>query len=89
MVITASTIITLCSLITAIIAIFTLIFKVHKWFLKQEKQDEEIRKQKEEMKLVFKCIFACLDGLEQLGCNHSVPATKEALENYLNDMAHQ
>lgn len=33
-------------------------------------------------------ISACLDGLEQLGANHSVPKAKAELEKYLNKKAH-
>ena len=88
MTITTSTIITIASLITALTAIFTVIFKVHKWFLKQEKQDVEIRNIKNEQRLICTGVLACLDGLEQLGCNHSVPAAKSKLEEYINDAAH-
>ena len=89
MYVTASTIITLASLITAIVAIFTVIFKIHKWFLKQEKQDSEIQHLKDEQRIICTGVLACLDGLEQLGCNHSVPRAKEKLENHINEMAHQ
>ena len=89
MVITTSTIITLASLITAVGAIFTVIFKIHKWFLKQEKQDIEIRNLKAEQRIICTGVLACLDGLEQLGCNHSVPKAKEKLEEHINKAAHQ
>lgn len=32
---------------------------------------------------------AVLDGLQQLGCNHSVPKAKADLENYLTEQAHK
>lgn len=32
---------------------------------------------------------AILDGLQQLGCNHTVPKAKEELEEYLNIEAHK
>ncbi|MGD6877822.1 hypothetical protein [Bacillus infantis] len=88
MTITASTIITIASLLTAIGAIFTVVFKVHKWFLKQEKQDEDIKNLKDEQRIICTGVLACLDGLEQLGCNHSVPKAKEKLEEHINNAAH-
>ena len=84
-----SLIITIASLLTAVITIFALIFKIHNWYLKQEKQDAEIKAIKEEQRVMCKGVLACLDGLEQLGCNHSVPKAKEALENHINEVAHQ
>ena len=41
-----------------------------------------------ERKLLMKGIMACLDGLEQQGCNHIVPSTKVEISNYLNETAH-
>lgn len=83
-----STIITLGSLLTAIVAIFTIIFKIHKWFLKQEQQDVEIKHLKDEQRVICTGVLACLDGLGQLGCNHSVPKAKEKLEEHINKVAH-
>lgn len=89
MIIMVSFIITIASLITAVITIFALVFKIHNWYLKQEKQDAEIKAIKEEQRVMCKGVLACLDGLEQLGCNHRVPKAKEALENHINEVAHQ
>lgn len=50
--ITTEGIITLASLILALVSIFTLIFKVYRWYLKQEKQDEKIRSIEEENTLL-------------------------------------
>ena len=86
---TVSTIITIASLLTAVGVIFGAIFKIHKWFLKQEKQDIEIRHLKDEQRIICTGVLACLDGLEQLGCNHSVPRAKEKLEEHINKVAHQ
>jgi hypothetical protein len=82
-------IITIASLITAIGVILAFVFKIHKWFLKQEQQDEEIRRIKEENALICYALSACLDGLQQLGCNHTVPDAKEKLDKYLNKQAHK
>lgn len=40
-------IITTASLLTAVVAIFSVIFAVYRWFLKQNQQDEEIEKNEE------------------------------------------
>ena len=63
--------------------------KIHKWFLKQEHQDEEIAQMKAEQRVLTTGVLACLDGLEQLGCNHSVPKAKNLLEEHLNEVAHK
>jgi hypothetical protein len=82
-------IITAGSIITALGVIFGFIFKVHKWYLKQEKQDEEIKQIKEENTLICFALSACLDGLMQLGANHTVPVAKDKLDKYLNKQAHK
>ena len=82
-------IITGASVITALGVILGLIFKAHKWYLKQEKQDEEIKQIKEEDTLICYALSACLDGLQQLGANHTVPDAKEKLDKYLNQQAHK
>lgn len=84
-----SYIITAASLITALGVIFGFIFKLHKWYLKQEQQDKEIQQIKEEDTLICYALSACLDGLQQLGANHTVPLAKEKLDKYLNQQAHK
>ena len=84
-----SYIITAASLITALGVILGFIFKGYKWYLKQKKQDEEIKQIKEENTLMCFALLACLDGLQQLGANHTVPIAKEKLEKYLNQQAHK
>ena len=41
-----------------------------------------------ERKLLMKGILACLDGMEQQGCNHAVTSTKLEISTYLNEAAH-
>ena len=84
-----SHIITVASLITALGVILGLILKVHKWYLKQKKLEEEIKQIKEEDTLICEALSACLDGLQQLGCNHTVPKAKDKLDEYLNQQAHK
>lgn len=110
MVITTQTIITTAALLTALISIFTIVFKIHNWYLKQEQQDkmiehlqeqqdkkiehlkdahnEDVYEIKAEQRIICEGLLACLDGLQQLGCNHSVPEAKKTLEKHLNKIAH-
>ena len=82
-------ILTVGSVLTALGAILGVFVKLHNWYLKQEKQDAEIKEMKEENKLICFALSACLDGLQQLGANHTVPIAKEKLDKYLNQQAHK
>ena len=84
-----NTIITAASFLTSATVLFAAVFKVHKWYLKQEEQDKDIKKMKEEDTLICFALSACLDGLQQLGANHTVPIAREKLEKYLNKKAHE
>lgn len=79
----------IASAITALGIIIGFIFKAIKWFLQQQKQKEEIKQIKEENTLICYALSACLDGLMQLGANHSVPDAKDRLDKYLNKQAHK
>ena len=83
-----SNIILAASLITALGVIIALISKVFNWFDKQGKQDEYIKELQSENALICYALSACLDGLEQLGANHTVPIAKLKLEKFLNKRAH-
>lgn len=84
----AETIIKAASLFTAVCLLIGALFKVHKWYLKQEQQDAEIKRLKEENSLLCYGMSAALDGLMQLGANHDVPEAKKKLDKYLNQEAH-
>lgn len=86
--ISASTIITVAAVLSAIIAIGGVVFAIYRWYLKQNKQNSEIQKMKEENTLLCFGISAALDGLIQLGANHNVTTAKEKLDKYLNQKAH-
>lgn len=88
MTITAQGIITAASLIGAAGAIFGLVFAVYRWYLRQNKDSEEINHLKKENTLICYALSACLDGLIQLGANHTVPVAKDNLDKYLNQSAH-
>ncbi|MDD6213901.1 MAG: branched-chain amino acid ABC transporter permease [Firmicutes bacterium] len=87
--INADTIITAAAIITALGVIFGVIFAVYRWYLKQEKQDKDIARIKEEDTLIVFALSACLDGLQQLGANHTVPIAKDKLDKYINQQAHK
>lgn len=79
----------LAATITALGVIFGAIFAVHKWFLKQEKQDKDIKAIKEEQIVLTQGVLACLQGLHEQGCNGPVTAAIDKLETHLNKQAHK
>ena len=89
MYIDANTIIMAASLLGAVAVLLGGLFSAYKWYLKQNKQDEDIAKIKEEQCLLTYGILACLDGLEQLGCNHKVTEAKGKFDKYINKKAHE
>lgn len=88
MYISVNTIITAASLLTAIVAIFSVIFAVYRWYLKQNKQDEEIKNMKAEQCLLTYGILACLKGLQEKGCNGPVTEAINKIEKHINKQAH-
>ena len=80
---------TLSKVITAVIVIGGAAVGIVKWYLKQEKQDKDIARIKEEDTLIVFALSACLDGLQQLGANHTVPIAKDKLDKYINKKAHE
>lgn len=89
MYIDTGTIITAGAVLAALTAILTLVFKVYRWVLRQDRQDREIQRLKDENTLLCYGVSACLDGLIQLGANHAVPIAKDKLDKYLNQSAHK
>ena len=89
MYINANLIITTASVITALVVIMSTVFNTYRWYLKQERQDKDISSLKEELTLVCYCMGASLDGLMQLGANHTVPIAKDKLDKYINKKAHE
>lgn len=87
--VSADTIITIAAVIGALGVIFGVVFAVYRWYLKQEKQDKDIVHIKEEDTLIVFALSACLDGLQQLGANHTVPIAKDKLDKYINQQAHK
>lgn len=89
MYINAKTIITIAAMITAAGVIVATLFAFFNWLNRQKKQDTDIKKINTEMTLLCYCMRACLDGLEQLGANHTVPVAKDKLDKYINQKAHE
>lgn len=75
--------------ITALGVIFGLIFAVYRWYLKQEKQDQDIKIIKEEQFLLTQGVLACLKGLKEQGCDGPVTIAIKQLETHINKQAHK
>lgn len=76
------------AVVTAIASILGMVFALYRWYLRQNRDTEEIKKLKRENALICYALSACLDGLMQLGANHSVPTVKDKLDKYINQTAH-
>ena len=57
-------IIIIASVITALGTIIACFTTIHKWVLRQNKQDEDIKSIKEEQKVLTTGVLACLKGLK-------------------------
>lgn len=82
-------IITIQSIITALGVIFGMIFAVYRWYLKQEKQDKDIKSIKEEQTLLTYGVLACLKGLKEQGCDGPVTTAINQIEKHINKQAHK
>lgn len=87
--ITADTIITAAAVISALLVIFGVAFAIYKWYLKQEKQDKDIKSVKEEQTLLTYGVLACLKGLREQGCNGPVKEAIDKIEKHINKQAHK
>ena len=80
---------TLAATITALGVIFGAIFAIYKWYLKQEKQDKDIKAIKEEQTILTQGVLACLKGLKEQGCDGPVTIAIKQIETHLNQQAHK
>ncbi|MBP5209317.1 MAG: branched-chain amino acid ABC transporter permease [Clostridia bacterium] len=62
---------------------------VHKWYLKNEKQDSDIESIKEEQSILTKGVLACLKGLKEQCCDGPVTDAINQIEAHLNEQAHK
>lgn len=76
-------------IISAILLLGGVFLKMHKWYLKQEKQDKDISQIKEEQTLIVYGTLACLKGLKERGCNGPVTEAVSKIEKYINQQAHK
>lgn len=86
---TWQSIITAGAVLGALGVVIGVFVKAVRWVDRQKKQDKEIAALREENCLLCYGLSACLDGLIQLGANHSVPIAKEKLDKHLNQAAHE
>jgi len=82
-------IISIASVITSLGVILGVILAVHKWYLKNEKQDIDIKSIKEEQSILTKGVLACLKGLKEQGCDGPVTDAINQIEAHLNEQAHK
>lgn len=89
-------IITVAAVLAAVVAIAGYYNKVYSWIRHQEEQDKRMDKiehdaqsVQKELTLIVYGLSACLDGLGQLGANHTVPVAKDKLDKYINKQAHR
>ena len=82
-------IITVAAIITALGTIIGCFATIHKWILRQNKQDEDIKSIKEEQKVLTTGVLACLKGLKEQGCDGPVTEAIHEIENHLNKEAHK
>lgn len=82
-------IIIIASVITALGTIIACFTTIHKWILRQNKQDDDIKSIKEEQKVLTTGVLACLKGLKEQGCDGPVTEAISSIENHLNKEAHK
>ena len=86
---TVEVIIIVASVITALGTIIACFTTIHKWILRQNKQDDDIKSIKEEQKVLTTGVLACLKGLKEQGCDGPVTEAISSIENHLNKEAHK
>ena len=79
----------IASVITALGTIIGCFTTIHKWVLRQDKQDEDIKSIKEEQKILTTGVLACLKGLKEQGCDGPVTIAITEIEDHLNKEAHK
>ena len=84
-----TTILTIASVITALGVIFGALFAGYRWYLKQNKQDQDIKEIKKEQSILTQGVLACLKGLKEQGCDGPVTIAIEKIEQHINTQAHK
>ena len=86
---TAADLITLVAVIAAVLTLMGYIHRLMLWFDHDREQDAAMKAVKDEQRILCVALAACLDGLEQLGANHSVTRAKKELINHIQTQAHK
>ena len=83
---------TIIAILVGLCTLIGIVFAAHRWVIAQDRLREEVKEQlavqNVENQVLCYGLLACLDGLEQLGCNHNVTKAHEALEKHINRRAH-
>ena len=87
-IINTNSIIMAASVVSALAVIFSAVFAVYRWYLRQNQQDKEIENMKAEQCLLTYGILACLKGLLEQGCNGPVTEAIGKIEKHINKQAH-
>ena len=82
------TLLSAAAVVGAFVALVAYLRKLFGWFERQEKQDNEIRKIKDEQTILVKGILACLKGLQELKCDGPVTEAIAEIEDHINRTAH-
>lgn len=82
-------IITIASIITALGIITGAVFSGYRWYLKQNKQDQDIMEIKQEQVILIHGVLECLKGLKEQGCDGPVTSAITEIEVHLNKRAHK
>ncbi len=77
------------ALIAAVLTLMGYIHRLMQWFDHDREQDAAMKAVKDEQRILCVALAACLDGLEQLGANHSVTRAKKELLNHIQLQAHK
>lgn len=91
----AQGIITAGAAVSAVLLLIGCAVKLFRWVNHQTEQDERMDRiekaaaaERKELTLIVYALSACLDGLGQLGANHTVPIAKDKLDKHINKQAH-
>ncbi len=82
-------ILTIASIITALGIISGAVFSGYRWYLKKNKQDQDIKEIKREQVILIHGVLACLKGLKEQGCDGPVTSAISEIEVHLNKRAHK
>lgn len=88
MYIDGQTIVSAASVLVAIVTIVGAFLKIHNWYLKVQKQEDDIENIKGEQEILTYGVLACLKGLKEQGCNGPVTEAIKKIEQHLNEKAH-